>query len=134
MQRLPFVAEWKGAHSGVNEPRCLVITDEKSWAHLWRTVQAIRTPIPPVPEVDFGRHMVLAAFMGRKPTSGFAIQITEVVARNNEALAFVKETAPPPNAIVLQVITQPFHIVVCRAESGRCGSLRPSRAVMQEQP
>lgn len=118
MPRLPFAAEWKGTHSGVNEPRRLVITDEKGWEHLWQTVHAAASPQPPVPQVDFSRHMVLAVFMGRKPTSGFAVQITEVVACNNEVLAFVKETAPPPN---------PFHIVVVPKVNGTVSFVLPKR-------
>lgn len=111
-QRLTIISEWKGSHCGIAEPRRIVVTDEKTWERLWRAVHARRTPLPPVPEVDFSKQMVLAVFMGQKRTSGFAIQIAEVFACNREILVHVKEIAPPPNAIVLQVLTQPYHIVV----------------------
>lgn len=109
---LPILAEWKGAHSGIKQSRQQVITDAKEWERLWREVHSKVMPMPVVPKVDFGKNMVLAVFMGQKPTSGYAIRIVEVVKRNGEVIASVKETAPPKDAIVLQVLTQPFHIVL----------------------
>ncbi len=117
-QTLTIIAQWKGNYSGIEEPRRLVVTDEKTWANLWQTVHSAKIPTPLIPNVDFNRHMVVAAFMGRKPTSGYSVQITKVVARYNEVQVFVKETSPPPNAILLQVITQPYHIVVVPKVNG----------------
>lgn len=111
-KRLPIVTEWKGYHCGISEQKRIVITDPKEWADLWRQVHRNKIPTPKVPTVDFSKNMVLAVFMGQKPTSGYAIQIAEVVQTDGEVAVKVKETTPTKGAIVLQVITQPFHIVV----------------------
>ncbi len=111
-KKLPIVAEWKGNHCGITEPKQIVITDAKEWAEIWKQVHRGKIPVPKVPDIDFNKNMVLAVFMGQKPTSGYAIQITEVARSNGEVFAKLKETAPTKGAIVLQVLTQPFHIVV----------------------
>ncbi|MFN4179515.1 MAG: alkaline phosphatase family protein [Armatimonadota bacterium] len=111
-KKLSIIAEWKGNHCGITEPKRIVITDAKEWAEIWKQVHRGKIPAPKVPEVDFNKNMVVAVFMGQKPTSGYAIQITEVARSNGEVVAKLKETAPAKGAIVLQVLTQPFHIVV----------------------
>jgi len=118
-KRLPIVAEWKGNHCGVTEPKRVVITNEEEWAELWRRVHTVRIPAPELPTVDFSKNMVLAVFMGQKPTSGYGVQITEVTRANGEIVVKVKETTPPKGAIVLQVLTQPFHIVVVPKVEGK---------------
>jgi hypothetical protein len=74
--------------------------------------------MPDLPSVDFSRQMVLAAFMGRKPTGGYTVQITRVVAENGTITVTVRETAPSPNTPVIQVLTHPFHIVVVPKVNG----------------
>ncbi len=111
-KRLQIIAEWKGDHCGITEQKHMVITDPKDWAELWKRVHRGKIPIPEVPTIDFSKNMVLAVFMGQKPTSGYAIQITEISRTNGEVVVKVKEVTPPKGAILLQVLTQPFHIVV----------------------
>ncbi|MCS7186445.1 MAG: alkaline phosphatase family protein [Armatimonadetes bacterium] len=118
-KQLPIIAEWKGNHSGVTEPKRIVITNAREWEELWKQVHKGKILIPNIPTVDFNKNMVVAAFMGQKPTSGYAIQITEVTHSNGEIVVKLKETKPPKGAIVLQVLTQPFHIVVVSKVEGK---------------
>ena len=109
---LPILAEWRGAQCGITDAQTCVITDAKEWAQLWRRMHQGAEPMPDLPQVDFSRQMVLAAFLGRKPTGGYAIQITRIVADNGTITVTVRETAPSPNTPVIQVLTHPFHLVV----------------------
>ncbi|MCX7643338.1 MAG: alkaline phosphatase family protein, partial [Armatimonadetes bacterium] len=111
-KRLQIIAEWKGNHCGITEPRRIVITDAEEWKELWEQVHKDKIPAPKAPAVDFSKNMVLAAFMGQKPSSGYAIQIAEVAWNDGEVLVKVREGTPAKGAILLQVLTQPFHIVV----------------------
>ncbi len=115
---LQILAQWKGTHSGITQSQRRVIKNAKELEQLWREVHSKALPMPALPKVDFGKNMVLAAFMGEKRTGGYAIQITKVVARNGEVVVFIKETTPPPDAIVTQTLTQPFHIVVVPKAKG----------------
>lgn len=49
--------------------------------------------------------------MGEKPTGGYQIGVESVVETEKNIIITVKETAPPPNAMVLQAITYPYCIV-----------------------
>lgn len=111
-KRLPIVTEWKGNHCGISDPKHIVITNPKDWAELWKQVHRGKIPVPEVPTVGFSKNMVIAVFMGQKPTSGYSIQIAEVAQTDGEVVVKVMETVPPKGAIVLQVLTQPFHIAV----------------------
>ncbi len=123
-KRLQIIAEWKGNHCGITEQKHMVITDPKDWAELWKQVHRGKVPIPEVPTIDFNKNMVLAVFMGQKPTSGYAIQITEISRTNGEVVVKVKEVTPPKGAILLQVLTQPFHIVVVPKVEGKVGFVK----------
>jgi hypothetical protein len=61
--------------------------------------------------VDFAREMVLAFFLGEKPTSGYTATITEVLQLQDKLRVKVAVETPPPGSFLLQVLTQPFHIV-----------------------
>lgn len=115
---LPIFAEWRGIQCSIADAQTCAITDAKEWAQLWRRMHQGREPMPDLPSVDFSRQMVLAAFMGRKPTGGYTIQITRVVAENGTITVTVRETAPSPNTPVIQVLTHPFHIVVVPKVNG----------------
>jgi len=53
----------------------------------------------------------LAIFGGQKPTGGFAVEIIKVQKGRDKIKVFFRETVPPPDAILAQVFTQPYHIV-----------------------
>ena len=118
-KRLPIIAEWKGDRCGITEPKWIVVTDAKDWSELWEHIHKIKIPKPELPTVDFSKNMVIAVFMGDKPTAGYSIQISEVAKLNGEVVVKVKEISPPKGAILLPVITQPFHIVVVPKVEGR---------------
>ena len=108
---LPFGTVDQGIRSGIRDARQAVVRDPGTWGALWAEHVKGRVPEPPLPLVDFSREMVLAYFLGEKPTSGYAVEIREIALSAGRVLVHVAVTAPPPGAPVLQVLTQPFHIV-----------------------
>ena len=54
--------------------------------------------------------MVIVVTQGQKPTSGYEIEITRIIERDNYMEVFVKEKTPGYCAADT-VITSPFHIV-----------------------
>lgn len=101
----------RGTHSGVRDARKLVIRDALTWGALWSEHTFGQVPPPPLPPVDFAREMVIAVFLGEKPTSGYAAEIVEIRLTAEGLLVRVKATIPPSGVPLLQVLTQPFHIV-----------------------
>jgi hypothetical protein len=111
--------EWHGTQSGAGKPQRIAITTVEQWRNAWTTAHSGEIPQPELPVVDFGRHMVLAAFMGQKPTGGFEVRITRVTrAADGSVVAHVRETSPPPGAMVTKVITSPYHFVVVARTAG----------------
>ena len=101
----------RGQRSGVRKAEQLVIQTPEAWQKLWAEHTAKVEPRPPLPNVDFNREMVIAVFMGEKPTGGYSIQVTGVKASENALTVTYRTKQPPPDAIVTQALTQPFHFV-----------------------
>jgi len=67
-----------------------------------------------IPKVDFSHEMVLAVFLGTRPTAGFKVEIKDVREAGGKLVVKVEETKPPKDAILAQVITSPYHVVVVK--------------------
>jgi hypothetical protein len=97
----------RGLDTNVTSTRQVVVRTESEWETLWREHAVER----PRPRVNFNQEMVVAIFMGSRPTAGFAV---EVVMLREEAGALVvqyRETRPAAGALTAQVLTMPYHIV-----------------------
>lgn len=97
-----------GVHSGVREPLWATVRDAETWGYLWGR-HAGQGAEPP--QVDFSREMVFAYFSGERRTAGYRTEILAMRERPDMILAVVLETAPPPESMTAQVLTQPHHIV-----------------------
>ena len=56
----------KGTESNVDDAKTVVVRDAAAWKKLWQG----HAPDRALPAVDFSREMVVAVFMGSRPTSG----------------------------------------------------------------
>lgn len=107
----PFETVLAEVHSGLPERRREVIRDETSWVRLWAEVHAAVVPAPPLPPVDFGRHMLIAVASGTRPSGGFAIKVRSVATRGGALEITVAETCPAPGAMVSMGLSQPLEVV-----------------------
>ena len=106
----------KGGFSGINEPARLVITNETQWAKVWEKHSVRRTPVPPLPKVNFEEETVLFVGMGQRNTGGFSISIERVEEEKDQVLVSVQTKSPAPGGITLQALTAPFHIVAAKTK------------------
>ncbi len=97
-----------GAQSGVTERSFRIVSDECAFRQLHRSVHAHRIPLPPPPEVDFDRDIVLAAFLGARSTAGYHAGFGEVDVAGDMARVIVFERSPPAGAVLAQVVTTPY--------------------------
>ncbi len=97
----------KGAHSNVDDRLTTSARTEKEWATLWKKHNFDR----PIPRVDFSKEMVVAVFMGSRPTAGFSVEIVAAAERGEKFVVGYRETLPAPGGISAQVLTAPYHIV-----------------------
>jgi len=108
---VPFSTLATGLASGVGQPTQIVVRSQNEWTALWsRHMRAPSAP-PPPPSVDFSRDMVVALFMGERPTGGYAIEVTQIE-RTDAGLSIRYRTRhPDPSAMQTQALTQPFHLI-----------------------
>jgi len=105
-----FTTIAKGYQSAVTESDSVVINDVGTWEDTWDKLTAHLINPEPAPEVDFNKYILLAHFMGQKPTSGYEVEFTEVL-EGAAISATVREVSPAPECALLQVITAPYHVI-----------------------
>ncbi len=103
----------RGSQSGVRERKFVVIKNENDWKALWISHASLSMPPKAMPPVDFQTEMIVAVFSGEEPTGGYSIEITAIREDSTKhALeVVVHESKPPPGVMVIQALTQPYHIV-----------------------
>ena len=97
----------KGIMSNVDAGRQASARSTEEWTALWRLHAGERTR----PNVDFNRDVVVAVFMGTRPTAGFSVEIVGVRQEGQALIVSYKETRPAPDTLTAQVLTSPYHIV-----------------------
>jgi len=103
-QPVPISTEYKGLQGSFPDQGFFVIQRPETWRALWEGRQA--------PAVDFTQNSALVTLMGRQPTAGYNITITDVRTIGTDIVATVSETRPKRGEAVAQVITYPYHMVV----------------------
>ena len=104
----------KGPMSEVETPRQAVVRSPAEWSTLWKA----HDPRGPLPPVDFTREMVVAVFVGSRPTSGYSVEIVRAVGNSGTLVVEYVETAPSRDAITAQVLTAPYHLAAIPKHDG----------------
>lgn len=108
---LPFTTVVEGAAPGgeIPEPFLRVVTNTEQRAELAGLLST--ADLPALEQVDLSRHIVIAAFLGLKPTSGYSIDIIAVAARDDLLEVVVRDRSPAPGEPVRQGFETPYHLV-----------------------
>lgn len=102
-----FTTIAEGGLSRIEEARTVVVRTEGEWASLWKAHAGPGKP----PVLDLSRSMVIAVFLGTRTTAGYTVKITSIEAQPEGLVVTYRETVPPQDAMVAEVLTAPFHIV-----------------------
>lgn len=116
-------------HSNHGDSTRTVIADETAWRSFWQGIVAGVSPQPPVPPIDFTRHMVLAATMGNRSSGGYAIGIDSVFLSGSTLYAVVRSTAPGSDCGVAAVLTAPATAVRVDRRTGPVRFVERSESV-----
>jgi PrcB C-terminal len=100
--------------SGIDTPQQSVARTAGEFETLWRR----HAPSQPLPAVDFGKQMVLAVFLGSRPSGGFNVQITNVQSFGKDLVVQWVETRPAPGMSAATVMTSPAHLVTVPQTDG----------------
>jgi hypothetical protein len=100
--------------SGVDRLEQVVVRSAAEWQSLWQR----HAPGRPAPTVDFTRNMVLAVFLGSRPSGGYQVEITGVRSDGKGLVVEWTERRPGPGQMAAQVLTSPSHIVTVPRQDG----------------
>lgn len=95
------------SYSGIVDRRRLVIRDPQAWSAFWNQAYSRQIPVPSVPEIDFGRNIVIVASMGTRNTGGYGITFDTIYETDDVLYALVRERSPGRSCIVTQALTEP---------------------------
>jgi len=109
---VPIEKRFSGGHGGVRTAGQQVINDSEAWKTLWKKIHRTRTPSPKLPDVDFSKQTVIAVFMGERTSGGYGIRVTSVTETAREIVVSIARRSPPPGAMTISVMTQPYDVVV----------------------
>ncbi len=97
-------------YSGIHAATHLVVRDQADWDRLWQDIHATVEPKPPLPSVDFGAEMVVAAALGTRNSGGYNVLLTEATEDAGDVVIRVRETSPGADCATTQALTQPVDV------------------------
>jgi hypothetical protein len=109
-----FATVAKGTDSQIEEPRQAVARTAAEWSRLW----AEHAGEAPRPAVDVKGSMVVAVFVGARPSTGYLVEITRIETDGTGLAVSYRETKPKPGEMAAQMLTSPFHIVRTASRDG----------------
>jgi hypothetical protein len=86
-------------YSGMTTRQRLIIRDGAAWAEAWKQMTSPLRPVPPVPEVDFAKSVIILAAMGAgRPTSARSTRSIRRPRRGRRSRRCrpIAATTPPP--------------------------------------
>jgi hypothetical protein len=104
----------RGPLSGIEEPRQAAVRSAVEWSTLWKT----HAPTARTPEIDFSREMVVAVFLGSRPTAGYGVEIVRTASNGGMLVLEYVETVPPADALTAQILTAPYHLAAVPKHDG----------------
>lgn len=106
-QKVTFETLLEGSHGGYRDGEFIIINNNKDLKRIYTQINKIRKPGFPIPKIDFNKELVIALFLGEKPSGGYSIYVSSIEETKNEFHVFIKESTP--EGMVATVMTQPFY-------------------------
>lgn len=104
-----------GNHSNMNDQQYLDVHNQADFTALWTKTFANQSAAPAMPQVDFTKDMVLAAFLGQQKHGGYIVRIPKIDTSGATANVTVEVTVPGTNCRFLQSQTEPYLFVAAPA-------------------
>lgn len=94
--------------SAVARAQTAAARDAAQWKALWAKHKGDAKAVAPA--VDFSREMVVAVFLGQKPTAGYKVELKTMPdpLDPSRLVVFYQEVAPSKESFQLSAVTRPF--------------------------
>jgi hypothetical protein len=124
-----------GANAAVQQELVARADTAAGLAALWDRIARTRVPRPDPPEVDFQTEVVVAVFIGERPSGGYSVEIDGLCRRPGDAaragappgetgggsplhLCYT-ELEPPDDAMVTMALTSPYVLIAVERPVGQ---------------
>ncbi len=97
-------------YSGVAQAQNFVIRDATAWNDLWQRIYANLNPMPPTPNVDFTREMVVAVALGTRNSGGYNVLLTQAAEDSAGIHVLASATSPGARCVTTGSLTQPLDV------------------------
>ena len=113
---IAFMNLQQGWKSGVEHTSIVEIHDKSSWEEFWlaRDHGGTTGELPPV---NFDTHFVIAFYLGSRPSGGYSVEITRIVASTATATLHVTEMTPGKRCTVITAVATPYHYVAVATQT-----------------
>ena len=111
-QEIEFEMSDMGDVSGYGEEAYLVVVSEADWVNVWKKHTSICESREQPQEIDFTKNFVICAFMGRRPTTGYSINIERIWTDGEKVFVEVVKRCPPEGLVVCEMVTCPYVMVL----------------------
>lgn len=106
-----------GNTSAIEDTLATSLRDAQSWRTFWKHHKSCEIPMPPLPDVDFEKEIVIIYMLGEKPRGSTWVHIESVEDDGkalNVAVATKSSTGPSTT-----VMCNPFTIIKVQADKSR---------------
>jgi hypothetical protein len=94
--------------AGAQTVQFALITNTDELAAAWNRAHGSLLAIPPLPDIDFRREVVVAIFSDTKPSGGYDLRVTGATLEGRDLYLDLQQIAPPADAITTQALTTPW--------------------------
>lgn len=108
-QNVPFTSVSRPLTSAFFTPTGVVARNDSAFFTLWTRI--FRTPLPPIPAVNFNTQQVVGIFLGNSRNSCYDVLVTSVYKTVDRLVVNYKETAPAPGTACTLQTGAPGHLV-----------------------
>lgn len=107
----PFALQelYQGEQCNAVEATTKVVRDADAWQIFWTKTFGDKLAAP---AVDFAQFMAVAVLLGRKPHSGYAVNITSATGVDDRLIVGYRTHAPLPDEQVAATTTSPYAIAI----------------------
>ncbi len=116
---VPFAAFDSGGYSGVTTARTVVCRTDAEFAALWSQHVGTVSPAPPRPAVDFTRDMVVAVFLGHRPSPAHSVALERVTRTDADlTVRYVDARVTSGTCVFPAVVVQPYVMATVPQSAG----------------
>lgn len=112
-EEMKFTNLETGYDSGIKDFSRRIAKTEKEFSDLYREHLSSQKTVNATvfPKIDFKNQMVAVIFLGERPSSGYNIEIKNIIKTDSQIVVEASETSPTPETAISSIITTPYQFV-----------------------